>query len=413
MIYKRKEKNMVFADKTLKEIIEEKNLKTINDLNGFMADVFKDLVGSLYKGEINNHLTQEKLDNNGEGNKPNYKNGYGKKTVKSQYGNIELKPPRDRNGTFEPEVIKKRQTDITGMEDRVISMFALGLSTRDIQGHIKEIYGYDMSPQLVSDITDTVIEKAQEWQSRALEDKYAIIYMDAIVLKQRVDGMSKNTAVYGLIGINLEGDKECLGLYITTDAESSKFWYSVLNGLKTRGVKDVLIFAVDNLNGMSEAIKAVFPLSDIQKCVVHQIRNSLAFVPWKDRKELAKDLKPVYTAIDEETGFRELESFSKKWDKKYPHVSQSWYRNWDELSTFFKYGQEIRKLVYTTNPIESFNRGLKKVCKNKCTFPTETAILKQLYLAVGNIEKKWTQKIRDWGVIYSQLCIIYEERITR
>jgi transposase-like protein len=402
---------MVLADKTLKEIIEEKDIKSMDDLNGFMAEVFKDLVGSLYKSELNHHITQEKLDSVDSNNKPNYRNGYGKKTVKSQYGNIDLTPPRDRNGTFEPEVIKKRQTDITGMEDKVISMFALGLSTRDIQSHIKEIYGFDMSPQLVSDITDTVIEKAQEWQSRALEDRYAIVYMDAIVLKQRVDGMSKNTAVYGLIGITLEGKKECLGLYITSNAESSKFWYSVLNGLKTRGVKDVLIFAVDNLNGMSEAIKSVFPLSDIQKCVVHQIRNSLAFVSWKDRKEMAKYLKPIYTAIDEEKGYQELETFAKKWDKKYPHVSQAWIRNWEELATFYKYGPEIRKLIYTTNPIESFNRGLKKVCKNKCTFPTENAILKQLYLATVNIEKKWTTKIRDWGLIYSQLCLIYEERI--
>jgi putative transposase len=293
-----------------------------------------------------------------------------------------------------------------------ISMYALGLTTRDIQAYVLEIYGYEISAEQVSIITDKIIEKVKEWQSRPFADLYTIVFLDAMVLKIRKDGVVRNSAVYGIIGITIDGTKECIGLWVG-ESESSKFWLMVLNEIKNRGVKDVLIFAVDNLNGISEAIKAVYPSSEIQKCIVHQIRNSLAFVSWKERKEIAGDLKNIYRASTEEQGLSELENFKLKWDKKYPHISTSWTRNWEELSIFFKYPEEIRRLIYTTNPIESFNSKMKKVCRNKGAFPSEESVYKLLYLAVENLSKKWTMKIHNWGSIFAQLSVLFEDRIKK
>jgi transposase-like protein len=290
-------------------------------------------------------------------------------------------------------------------------MYARGMTTRDIQSHVKEIYNYDVSPETISTITDKVLERAREWQNRPLEPLYAIVFMDAIFLKMRSEGHVRNISVYNIIGITLEGRKECLGLWLC-DTESSKYWLSVLNELKNRGLEDVLIFSVDNLKGISEAIQAVFPQAEIQKCVVHQIRNSLKHVSWKDRKQLAQDLKSIYKAKTEKDGSSALEDFEKKW-KKYPHVAASWKRNWGEIATFFKYPPDIRRLIYTTNPIESMNRNIKKITKNKAIFPNEQAVFKVIYLALQGIEKKWTSRLRDWAMIYSQLMIFFEERLTR
>jgi len=289
-------------------------------------------------------------------------------------------------------------------------MYAKGMTTRDIQDHIKDLYGYEISPETVSSITDKVLDRAREWQSRPLESVYALIYMDAVFLKMRHEGHVRNMAVYTIVGINLDGQKECLGLWIS-ETESAKYWLSVLNELKNRGVQDVLIFTVDNLKGISEAIEAVFPGAEIQKCIVHQIRNSLRYVSWKERKAMAKDLRAIYEAATEQEGAAALEEFAEKWDKRYPHISASWRANWNEIVTFFKYPPEIRTLIYTTNPIESLNRQVKKAAKNKAIFPSEQALVKQVYLAIEAASRKWTMRHREWAVIYSQLMIYFGDRL--
>lgn len=398
-----------FDKLTIKELLNKKEIKSTEDLQIFLRDLTKDVIEALYDGEVTDHLGYSKHEQ-GKRKENNARNGYSSKTVNSHSGELELTVPRDRNGTYEPQIVKKYETDITGIEEKVISMYAKGMTNRDISSHIHEIYGCELSASTISNITDKVIEHANEWQNRPLSSIYAMIFMDGIIVKQKVEGIVRNVVVYVILGIDLEGSKECLGLYIS-ETESAKYWLSVMNELKNRGIQDVLIFAVDNLSGISEAIQTAFPKSEIQKCIVHQIRNSLKFVSWTDRKALAKDLKPIYKALNEKEGLKNLEIFSEKWDKKYPHISKSWRSNWAELSTFFKYTPEIRQLIYTTNPIESFNRGIRKVTKNRSIFPNEDSILKLFYLSINDLEKKWTQVIRDWGVIFSQLSIYFEDRL--
>lgn len=401
---------MALNKKELRKLLKEKGVKGLDDFNVLMSEISKEVVEALLEGELTDHLGFEKYDHEAK-TIDNSRNGFTPKTVKSKYGAIDLKVPRDRKSEFDPRIVKKRQRDISGFEDKIISMYARGMTTRDIQSYVKEIYNYDVSPETISTITDKVLERAREWQNRPLEPLYTIVFMDAIFLKMRSEGHVRNIAVYNIIGINLEGRKECLGLWIC-DTESSKYWLSVLNELKNRGLEDVLIFSVDNLKGISEAIQAVFPQAEIQKCVVHQIRNSLKHVSWKDRKQMAQDLKSIYKAKSEKEGSSALDDFEKKW-KKYPHVAASWKRNWGEISTFFKYPPEIRSLIYTTNPIESMNRNIKKITKNKAVFPNEQAVFKVVYLALEGIEKKWTSRLRDWAMIYSQLMIFFEERLAR
>lgn len=401
---------MIDKEKLLKLYADGK-VQSTEDLQDVLRDLTKEVLETLYDGELTDHLGYKKHEQKKSKDK-NYRNGTTGKTVKSQAGEIDLTLPRDRKGTFEPKVIRKHQTDISGIEAKVISMYAKGMTNRDISQHIHDIYGYELSADTISNITDLVVDKAKEWQARPLKALYPIIFLDAFVIKMRVDRHVRNVSVYGIIGIDLEGRKECLGLYFS-ETESAKYWLTVMNELKNRGLEDVLIFAVDNLSGISEAIRTAFPKAEIQKCIVHQIRNSLKFVPWKERKEVASDLKAIYTAPTEEDALEALSDFEEKWDKKYPHISKSWHTNWSELSTFFVYPQEIRTLIYTTNPIESFNRGIRKVTKNRGAFPTEQAALKLLYLAVQDISKKWTQTIRNWGVIFSQLCIFFEDRLSK
>ncbi len=402
---------MLLNKEQLKEYLKTTTIDTKESLNLFLQQLNKEAIEALLEGEVTDFLGYENNDKS-EKKTDNRRNGYTKKKIISKNGETAIEVPRDRKSEFEPLVIKKREKDISGFEDKIISLYARGMTTRDIQAHVREIYGYEISAESVSIITNKVIDKAKEWQSRLLSEIYPIVFMDALVLKVRKDGMVKNTAIYGIIGITIEGAKECLGLWIG-DAESSKFWVMVLNELKNRGLKDILIIAVDNLSGISEAIKAVYPNTEIQKCIVHQIRNSLAFVSWKDRKEAAGDLKKIYRASTEEQGLTELEEFKVKWDKKYPHISSGWERNWPELSTFFKYPEEIRRLIYTTNPIENFNSVLKKICKPRGSFPNEEAVFKLLYLAVENLSKKWTMKIQNWGMIFSQLSVLFSERIKK
>jgi transposase-like protein len=400
---------MALDREELKKLLKEKGVKSLDDFNSFMREVSKEVVETLLDGELTDHLGYEKHDQKTKST-DNARNGFTPKTVKSKFGEIDLDVPRDRKSDFEPQIVKKRQKDISGLEEKIISMYAKGMTTRDIQAHIKDLYGYEISPETVSSITDKVMERAREWQGRPLESIYALIYMDAVFLKMRLEGHVRNVALHTIIGINLDGQKECLGLWIS-ETESSKYWLSVLNELKNRGVEDVLIFTIDNLKGISEAIEAVFPRAEVQKCIVHQIRNSLRYVSWKERKPMAKDLRRIYEAATEKEGAAALEEFSEKWDKRYPHISASWRTNWDEIVTFFKYPPEIRTMVYTTNPIESLNRKIKKVAKNKSIFPNDQALIKQVYLAVEEAAKKWTFRHRDWAMIYSQLMIYFGDRL--
>lgn len=399
---------LISKDK-VKELYKNKKLQNKGDLNELLKAISKEVIEAALECEMTEHLGYEKHSKSlKSGN--NTRNGHTSKSVKTSKGKITLNVPRDRKSEFEPIIVEKRKSDITGIEDKIISMYARGMTTRDIQDYIEEIYGYSVSPETVSNITNRVTEKAKEWQSRPLEQVYPIVFMDAVVLKIRRDGHVQNTSVYGIIGITLSGKKKCLGLWIGT-SESSKFWLNVLNNLKNRGLKEICIFSVDNLTGISDAIRAAFPNAEIQKCIVHQIRNSLKHVSWKRRKEIAKDLKSVYTAPSEESGREKLSEFKEKWDNTYPHISLGWERNWDELSTFFKYPEEVRKLIYTTNPIESFNSVLKKNTKNKGSFPSDDSALKVLFLSVERIEKKWTMKIRNWDLIFSQILIYFGEKI--
>jgi len=398
-----------FDREQLTKLIQDRAVKNTEDLQELLRDLTKEVIETLYDGELTDHLGYDKHEQNGSSD-GNYRNGKGKKKVKSHFGEVELEPPRDRKGTFDPKVVKKRQNDISGIEAKVISMYGKGMSTRDISAHIHDIYGYELSAESVSAITDKVLEKAKEWQVRPLSPVYAVLFMDGMVVKLRKEGHVQKSTVYVILGIDLEGNKSCLGIYIA-ETESSKYWLTVMNELKNRGVEDVLIFSVDNLSGISEAIESAFPKAHIQKCIVHQIRNSLKFVPWKERKDVARDLKTIYNAATEDEARENLEAFSEKWDVKYPHISKSWKKNWSELSTFFQYSPEIRKLIYTTNPIESFHRSIRKVTKTRSIFPTEEALLKLFYLAIYDIEKKWQQKIREWGKIYSQLVIYFEDRL--
>lgn len=324
---------------------------------------------------------------------------------------MDLTVPRDRVGTFEPMVVKKHQKNVTGIEDQILSLYAKGVSTREIQDHLQNLYGIEVSPTLISNVTAKIMPMVKEWQNRPLQGVYAIVFLDAIHFKVRQDGMIQNKAAYMAIGVDMDGNKDVLGMWIG-ETESSKFWLSVLNELKNRGVQDILIVCVDNLTGFSEAISASFPDTEIQKCIVHQVRNSVRYVSYKDLKKVTADLKPIYQAASEDLGREQLQAFSEKWSVKYPLIAKSWERNWAELSTFFKYPPEIRKIIYTTNMIESYHRQLRKVTKGKSIFPNDEALLKTLYLATQDVLRKWTGRIHNWGQILLQLSVFFPERVS-
>lgn len=331
--------------------------------------------------------------------------------MRTSFGEVDISVPRDRKGEFEPQLLKKNQTSISqDVEEKILSMYAKGMTTGDIETHIKDIYGLDVSDTTVSRITDKVLPLAKEWQQRPLEAVYAVVFMDAIHYHVRSEGQVVKKAVYIAIGIDLEGKKDVLGMWIGEN-ESAKFWASVLNSLRNRGVQDIFIACTDNLTGFSSAIEAVFPKTDIQNCIIHQIRNSTKYVSYKDLKALMADLKAVYSAVDEQTALTALDNFAEKWDKKYPKISISWQSNWANLSTYFKFPQEIRRLIYTTNAIEGFNRQLRKVTKSKSVFPTDDSLFKILYLVTMDITKKWTGRRQDWSIIHSQLEIFYADRM--
>lgn len=331
--------------------------------------------------------------------------------MKTSFGDMDISIPRDRKGDFDPQLIKKQQTTLSGdIEEKVLSMYAKGMTTSDIESHIREIYGIDVSDSTISRVTDKILPVVRDWQSRPLESIYAVVFMDAIHFHVRSEGQIVKKAVYIAIGINMDGIKDVLGMWIGEN-ESAKFWLSVMNGMRNRGVEDILIACVDGLTGFASAIEAVFPHTEIQQCILHQIRNTTRFVSYKDIKMLMADLKKVYAAIDEQTALYELDAFDEKWSSKYPKIAVSWRTNWANLSTYFKYPEEVRRLIYTTNAIEGFNRQLRKVTKSKSVFPTDDSLLKMLYLAMMDITKKWTGRRQDWGRIHSQLEIYFDGRI--
>ena len=394
-------------NKISKMLIEEYQPKTVQDLQEALKDLLGDTMEQMLKAELDEHLDYE------YGEKPlslNTRNGSSKKTVKSSYGNIDLNIPRDREGSFEPQALKKYQKDISNIENQIISMYAKGMTTRDISTHIKEIYGFGISESMVSKITNKILPTIEEWQNRPLEKVYPFVFLDAIHYHVRENNIVVKKAVYIALGYNTEGYKEILGMWVGEN-ESSKYWLLVLNQLKERGLEDILIVSTDNLSGFSQAIESVYPKTEIQKCIIHQIRNSTKFVSYRDIKELMKDLKTVYKASTEELALSNLDIFEEKWGKKYPMCVNSWRNNWAELATYFKYPEGIRKLIYTTNSIENFNRQLRKVTKNKTIFPNDYALQKSLYLAMVDASSKWTSRIRGWDQILSQLSIFFEGRI--
>ena len=396
-------------EELIKILAKDPNIKTAEDIQNVLKDLFGGMLQQMLEAELDNHLGYEKHDYQNK-TTTNSRNGKSRKTMKSNLGYFDLDVPRDRDGSFEPEIVKKYQTDVSHLESSIIGMYAKGMTTRDIASQVNEIYGMDISPTLVSNITDKVIPMIREWQRRPLETVYPIVFMDAIHFKVRKDNTVVSKAAYAAIGVNLEGKKDVLGIWIGA-SESSKYWLLVLNELKNRGVKDILIASVDGLVGFNEAIRAVYPNTEIQRCIIHQIRNSSKYLSYKDLKAFNADLKLVYTAATEEVALAELDRLEEKWGEKYLIAVRSWRNNWNELSAFFKYPPEIRKIIYTTNAMESYNRQLRKVTKTKSIFPNDESLMKILYLATIDITKKWTQSIRGWAQILAQLSIFFEGRL--
>lgn len=394
----------------ISELLSAANVQSMDDIQNLFKETIAEFMQGSLEAELDEELGYEPYDVKNK-NTENSRNGHSKKTLRTSMGKVEINIPRDRNGDFEPKILPKNQTSISqDMESKIISMYAKGMSVSDIEKHIRDIYGLEISDTTVSRITDKVLPAAKEWQQRPLESIYAVVFLDAIHYRVRSEGQIVKKAVYIAIGIDLDGKKDVLGMWVGEN-ESAKFWASVLNNMRNRGVEDILIACTDNLTGFSQAIEAVFPKTDIQNCIIHQLRNSSKYVSYKDIKALMADLKKVYTAVDEEAALNALDEFAAVWDSKYPRISKSWYDNWANLSTYFKFPQELRKLIYTTNTIEGFNRQLKKVTKSKSVFPTDDSLFKMLYLAMTDITKKWTGRRQDWSRIYAQLVIYYADRI--
>jgi putative transposase len=377
--------------------------------NGLLKQLTKQLLERAMSAEMTAHVGYEKHDGAGD-NSGNSRNGTSAKTIKGSFGTMPIEVPRDRNGTFEPQIIEKHQTRFTGFDDNIISLYARGLSTREIQENLKEIYQVEVSPALISNVTDAVMEEVKAWQNRQLDSVYPIVYMDAIQFKVRDSGHVKNKAVYLAIGVTMEGLKEVLGLWIA-QTEGAKFWLQVVTELKNRGVADIFIACVDGLKGFPEAIEGIFPQTVVQLCIVHLVRHSLNYVNWKQRKEVARDLKTIYGSATDTEAEQRLTEFSVKWDGKYPMISKSWRSNWTRVIPFFAHPLEIRRAIYTTNAIESLNMSLRKVTKSRGSFPNDEAVFKLLYLALRNIVKKWTMPVYDWKAALNRFALIYENRM--
>lgn len=402
---------MGINEKLLDELMKDyKNPEDLLGENGLLKQLTKALLEKALEGEMTHHLGYPKWSPAGR-NTGNSRNGKHDKTIKGDFGEMDIEVPRDRNSEFEPTIIGKHQTRFDGFDDKIISMYARGMSTRDIQEHLKEIYQIEVSPDFISTVTDSVMEAVKEWQNRPLDDIYPILYLDALHVKVKDQGQVINKAVYLAVGVNMEGKKEVLGFWIEK-TEGSKFWLQVMTELKNRGVRDIFIACVDGLKGFPEAIRSVYPKTEIQLCIVHMVRNSLKFVSYKDRKKIASDLKEIYRAPTVEAAEKALETFSAAWDSKYPSISQSWKNNWANIIPFFAYPPEIRRVVYTTNAIESLNMTIRKVLKTRASFPNDDALKKLLYLGLQNASKKWTMPIRNWVSAINQFLILYGDRVT-
>ena len=394
---------------------EVKKCKTIDDVigkDGLVQRLIKDVLENILEVEMGEHLGRDKYDRQTDIDQDdrNYRNGYSKKTLRSSFGDVDLDVPRDRKAEFEPQIVKKYETVCNELDKKIISLYAKGMSTRDIQAEVEDLYGITLSPSMISKITDKVIATATEWQNRMLDEIYPIVYLDAMYFKVRSNGKIVNKAVYICLGYTLEGYKDILGIWVD-EAEGAKFWLSICNDLKNRGVKKILIACMDGLKGLPQAIKTVFPTVDIQTCIVHQIRNSIKYIASKDKKAFMKDLKEVYKATTEELALAQLDNLKEKWGSNYGMVIDSWYNNWNNLDTFFKFSPQIRKLIYTTNVLEGFNRQVRKCTKVRTIFPTDESLNKCVYLATMEIMEKWTQPIHNWGTTLAELSLYFEEQL--
>ncbi|MBQ3415053.1 MAG: IS256 family transposase [Clostridia bacterium] len=394
---------------------EVKKCKTIDDVlgkNGLVQRLVKDVLENILEAEMDEHLGRDRYQRQTDidSENRNYRNGYSQKNLRSSFGDVDLNIPRDRKAEFEPQIIKKYETVCNELDKKIISLYAKGMSTSDIQAEIEDLYGITISPSMVSKITDKVIATATEWQNRMLDKTYPIVYLDAMYFKVRSNGKIVNKAVYICLGYSMEGYKDILGLWVD-EAEGAKFWLSICNDLKNRGVKNILIACMDGLKGLPQAIKTVFPEVNIQTCIVHQIRNSIKYIASKDKKEFMRDLKEVYKATTEDLALAQLDNLKDKWGSKYGMVIDSWYNNWNNLSTFFEFSPRIRKIIYTTNALEGFNRQVRKYTKSRIIYPTDEALNKSVYLATMEIMEKWTQPIPNWGATLAELSIYFEEQL--
>lgn len=388
-------------------LIEEYDIETADDIQEALKDLLGGTIKTMMEAEMDEHLGYESYERSSN---DNYRNGTKRKKVRSNYGEFEIDVPQDRNSSFEPQVVKKRQKDISEIDQKIISMYARGLTTRQISEQIEEIYGFECSESFISDVTDKVLQDIEDWQNRPLDDIYPILFIDAVHFSVRDDNIIRKLAAYVIMGINCDGMKDVISLEIGEN-ESSKYWLGVLNSLKNRGVKDVMVICADGLSGIKEAISAAFPNTEYQRCVVHQVRNTLKYVSYKDMKEFASDLKKIYLAADETKGKEQLECVTEKWNSKYPNSMKSWHKNWDVLTPIFKFSSDVRKIIYTTNAIESLNSTYKKLNRQRAVFPSNKALLKALYLSTLQATGKWTQPIRNWGKAYGEFSIMYEGRM--
>lgn len=391
----------------IQQLLQEYDIETAEDIQDALKDLLGGTIKEMMEAEMDDHLGYQKSERS---DSDDYRNGYKSKRVNSSYGSMDIDVPQDRKSTFEPQIVKKRQKDISDIDQKIISMYAKWMTTRQISETIEDIYGFETSEGFISDVTDKILPQIEDWQNRPLDEVYPILYIDAIHYSVRDNGVIRKLAAYVILGINTEGKKEVLSITVG-DNESSKYWLSVLNELKNRGVKDILIICADGLSGIKEAIAAAFPKTEYQRCIVHQVRNTLKYVPDKDRKAFASDLKTIYHATDEEKARLALDCVTEKWTAKYPNSMKRWYDNWDAITPIFKFSPDVRKVIYTTNAIESLNSTYRKLNRQRSVFPSDTALLKALYLATFEATKKWTMSIRNWGQVYGELSIMYEGRL--
>ena len=407
MTRKKQDPNRV--DVLLDELLEEhQSPEEILGESGLLKQLSKRLIERALAGELKAHLKEQ-----AEAGQNNSRNGHSKKTVQSNHGEMELSIPRDRQGSFEPVLVPKHQRRIAELDEKILALYARGMSTRDISAQLEELYGAKVSASLISEVTDSVLEEVKAWQTRPLDEVYPIVYLDALYINIKVSGRISKRAVYVALGIDRDGEKHLLGLWIgEAEAEGAKFWLRVLTELKNRGLKDILIACCDGLTGFPDAIQAVYPQTQVQLCIVHLMRNCLKYVPWKDKKQVAADLKPIYQAATIEEAEGALDAFSQEWDDSYPAISQIWLRHWEHVIPIFDYPMAIRRVIYTTNAIESLNRSFRKIIKTKAVFPDEDSVFKLLYLSMKNITKKWQRPIRDWTAAASHFAILFPERFT-